>query len=104
VLYHQQEAHVHRYLRVVSERSLLRTYRSGIVAVHRAILQLSDAGEDGTLQSHKVFSSVLRAGGHVVSRVRARFGVRMAQDTADTRLSDQRGLSDVSRVTGYIKS
>jgi hypothetical protein len=84
VLYQQEEAHEHRYL-IVSETSLWRTYRSGIVdkdTVRRAILQLSDEGEDGALQSHKAFPSVLRrASGHVVARVWARFGVRMAQDT-----------------------
>jgi hypothetical protein len=49
-------------------------------ALRPAILQLSQAGEDGTEQSHNVLPRVGRADGDVVPRIRARFGVRMAQD------------------------
>jgi hypothetical protein len=48
--------------------------------LRRAILQLSDAGEDGTKHSHDVLPRVGRADGDVVPRVRARFGLRTAQD------------------------
>ncbi len=45
-----------------------------------AILQFSDAGKDGAKHSRNVLPSVWRAYGDVVSRVRACFGVRTAQD------------------------
>jgi len=48
--------------------------------VRRAILQLPDAGEDGTYRSHDVLPSVGRADGDVVPRVRAIFGARPDQD------------------------
>lgn len=48
--------------------------------MRRAILQLSDAGEDGAYRSRNVFPSVGRAGGDVVPRVWASFGTRTAQD------------------------
>lgn len=49
-------------------------------ALRRAILQLSFAGEDGSKHSQDVFPRMGRADGDVVPRVRARFGVRAAQD------------------------
>jgi hypothetical protein len=48
--------------------------------VRRAILQLSDAGEDGAYRSRNVLQSDRRADGDVVPRVRASFGARPAQD------------------------
>lgn len=44
--------------------------------VRRAIIQLSDAGEDATYRSCHVLPMVGRANSHVVSRVRAGFGAR----------------------------
>jgi hypothetical protein len=49
-------------------------------AVRRAILQLSDAGEDGAYRSRNMLPRVGRAGGDVVPRVRASFGACPAQD------------------------
>ena len=49
-------------------------------AARRAILQLSDTGEDGAYHSCNVFPSEGRADGDVVPRVRASFGARPAQD------------------------
>jgi hypothetical protein len=48
--------------------------------VRRAILQLSDAGEDGAYRSHNAFPRVGRADGDVVPRVWAIFDARPAQD------------------------
>jgi hypothetical protein len=48
--------------------------------VRRAILQLSDAGEDGAYRSHNALPRVGRADGDVVPRVWASFGARPAQD------------------------
>ena len=49
--------------------------------MRRAILQLSVAGEDGSKHSHDVLPRDGRAGRDVVPRVRARLGVRTAQDS-----------------------
>jgi hypothetical protein len=49
-------------------------------AVRCAILQLSDAGEDGAYRSRNILPRVGRADGDVVPRVRASFGARPAQD------------------------
>ena len=48
--------------------------------MRRAILQLSVAGEDGSKHSHDVLPTDGRADRDVVPRVRARLGVRTAQD------------------------
>ena len=48
--------------------------------MRRAILQLSDAGENGAYRGRDVLPRVGRADGDVVSRVRASFGARPAQD------------------------
>ena len=47
--------------------------------MRRAILQLSDAGEDDAYRSRNVLPRLGRADGDVVPRVRASFGVRPAQ-------------------------
>lgn len=51
--------------------------------VRRAIIQLSDAGEDATYRSRHVLPMVGRADSHVVSRVRAIFGARPTQDVCE---------------------
>jgi hypothetical protein len=54
--------------------------------MRRAILQLSFAGEDCAYRSRNVLPSVGRADGDVVSRVRASFGARPAQDVREDAL------------------
>ena len=48
--------------------------------MRRAILQLSDAGEDDAYRSRNVLPREGRADGDVVPRVRASIGARPAQD------------------------
>jgi hypothetical protein len=73
----------HRHVRVVIEASIPyvrgRNNRKGN-ALRRGILQLSVAGEGSTKHSQDVFPRVGRADADVVPRVRARVGVRAAQD------------------------
>ena len=48
--------------------------------MRRAIIQLSDAGEDGADRIRNVLPRLGRADGDVVPRIRASFGARPAQD------------------------
>jgi hypothetical protein len=48
-------------------------------ALRSAILQLSEAGEDASVNGHDVLPRDRRADGNIVPRVRTRFGIRTAK-------------------------